>query len=163
MLDNLKTSNNILYYFDEITYCNFLDYYVTFNDLWEEINFIFFRKSRYIITTEIFKNDNLQTIGNNIFYKEFGIIFFKYSELNILCNYENIQILKSNNIYENVVYYPSIFKFKFEPSLNNNKYIDILIYGNNNPHITKYRNLMINKVKEYSRKNKYIFWKMCIK
>ena len=156
----LETRTNEIYIFDELVYSHFLSLYLT-SPYNKKIIQDFLNKANYInFFCEIFENDSLKTLGNNSFNNEYSILFFSNSKKNILCNINNINILKKYNI--NSEYFCplgySIVNNIIPLKINDDKYIDVLFMGNINDNIRHvYRDTQINKLKEYCTINNYTF------
>lgn len=146
--------DKILYIFDELSYAHLLNIYcvnIGHRDFLKK----FFTTSKYIcFFCEIFEDINtLKTIGNNTFNIDFALLFFKNANKVILCNNNNIDILKKYDIFYNIIYFPPIGYSEINnlvPLITNvNKKIDILFYGSIYDEII-YRNNILKEIKEFS-------------
>lgn len=125
-----------IFIYDEITYNHMLWKYIN-SDNENKIKILnFLTESKYIIiTSEIFKNETLKTIGMNDFSRYFSLYFFKNAENIIICNYTNIYYLVKNNILiDKIIYFPAISYSKLCNNVpliqNKEKDVDVLFYGN---------------------------------
>lgn len=132
---NLVAYKNKTYIFDELAY-NHMIWRYNFNDYERETILNFCKNANYIIiTSELFKDDRLQTIGMDACNIEFSECFFKNAKKIIICNTKNIYYLVKHGIkYDQIYYFPP---YSYSKILNNkplikneNQDIDILFYGN---------------------------------
>ena len=152
--DFLEINSQYIYIFDEILYSHLLACYINFRQFRNMIK-TFLENSKYIVLfCEIFENDNLQTIGNNTFNIEFSKLYFTFAFKIFMCNSNNINLLSKQNINNNIIYFPPICYEDKTLILNNDKKIDILIYGNGLD-LFEYRINVINKIKKYCNNKKY--------
>ena len=144
----LEIKENITYIFDEISYPHLLGCYVHFPKFRKDIK-TFIENVKYIVFfCELFENTKLKTIGNSTTNIEFASMFFRNSIQNIMCNYNNISILKQLGIIENTIYFPPLGYMNSKILQNKQKNIDILIYGNVKSK-RSYRYLEAEKIKLY--------------
>ena len=160
--DNIKglfihCSSNQFYIFDELDYCNLKGFY-EINDEYATILIRFLTTVTYIISfSEIFENDNLQTVGNTSYNKQYSKIFFANSIKTFLCYSRNIDFLNMVDITDNIIYHPStgfIDNLCIKPATV--KDIDLLFYGTISP-MFEHRQKLINIVIDISSKNNYAF------
>ena len=147
----LNSNNNNLFIFDEISYFNMLYKYMN----GEKENILHFLKNiNYVLFfSELFTNNELQTIGTPLYDIFFTIEFLKNAKKIMLCNTKNINYLIENNIYNNIVYFPPFgYNNEFELICNENKEIDILFYGNIIDSFD-YRKSYLNKINDYCKIN----------
>ena len=148
-----SSKHNNLYVFNELDYCYFKAFYES-SEINKNCIINFFKKSIYIITfTEIFENNNFQTVGNTSYNKEYSIYFFKYSYKTFLCDMLNIELIYNNITNHNVIYFPPLIykKKKLIITDENNKDIDLLFYGSMETNIFYFRENLINIVKNYAK------------
>ena len=149
-----------LYIFNELDYCTFKAFYERC-DINKKCLVNFLTKVTYIITcTEIFENDNFQTIGNTSYSKEYSITFFKNAYKILLCDTTNLQLIYTNITPHNVLYNPPIIystNLKYAEHQNNEKDIDLLFYGSMHDTQFYYRRDLINIVTQYAKSKGYNF------
>ena len=126
-----------LYLFDEISYSYIRSVYIYCNNNLIKNNILnFLNNANYIVFfCELFKNNELQTIGNDIKNFEYTNSFFKNANRIILCNTKNINYLYNNNIFNNITYFPplgysDIYNNDNKLDNSNEKNTDVLFYGN---------------------------------
>lgn len=140
---------NRTYFFGELDYAYLIMNYQKRPCIRENI-LTFLKETKYFVYfCEIFKNDNLQTIGNLICNRLFAKTYFENAQKVIMCNYNNIDKLKKVIFTDNIIYNPingySEFNKYQNFKVNDNKDVDILVYGNglgaHNYRITRLRQL----------------------
>lgn len=125
----------------------------------EDIMKNFFTKTKYIIfCCEVFKNEHLDTIGNEHHNKNFIQIFFKNAHLIVLCDSKNIDLVR--NINNNILYFPPLAYSPIcnivEMKQNQELEVDLFFYGNIAP-IIPYRSHMLSLLSEESHKRNWRF------
>jgi hypothetical protein len=127
-----RKNKDSIFIFNDLDYALLLASYVHSknNDILDLL-----KTTNYIVTfCELFCNDNLQTIGNILYDKQFATIFFLNAQKILLSNSTNFEYLYKCGIEKLPEYFPpygyspinNIFPLPELPS----QPIDILIYGN---------------------------------
>jgi GT2 family glycosyltransferase len=123
-----------LYLFDEMSYASLLIWYVKQKQQERDQVINFFKTANYIcFFSELFCNENLQTIGNVYSNSLFAKSFFGGAKKVMLCNTKNWTYLIKNGIYRNLEYFPPLgyrHSYNSLPNTVTTKSIDVLFYGN---------------------------------
>ena len=164
LINELGSNSDELFIFDELAYTHLqVNYHYGNNEVKKHITYFLCRAQYISFFSEVFINNNLETIGNMIKNKEFCLLFFKNAKNIYLCNTKNINYLIENNIYDNITYFPaisySIINNIVPLIMNKIQEIDILFYGNIIDNFT-YRINGIENIDNFAKVNNYNFMKI---
>jgi len=155
----LGFQSNKIYIFNELDYSTFKAFYES-HDINKKCLINFLTKVTYIITfTEIFKNDNFQTIGNTSYNKEYSNYLFKNAYKILLCHTTNVELIYNHISPDNLLYNPPITYDTNMECIQQNKVkdIDFLFYGSCVANTFVYRETLLNIVRQYSETKGYNF------